>query len=97
MIIARADGRKWNERHFSTLFREHLDAIGLDHLHFHGLRKTTAKALAEAGATTKEIAAITGHRTLSMVELYTEQAEQKKLAISAISKLDGVKRNRDGK
>jgi integrase len=69
MIVARADGRKWNERHFSAVFRDHLDAIGLDHLHFHGLRKTTAKALAEAGATSKEIAAITGHRTLSMVEL----------------------------
>ncbi|OYW52363.1 MAG: hypothetical protein B7Y80_19605 [Hyphomicrobium sp. 32-62-53] len=91
MIVARADGRKWNERHFSAVFRDHLDAIGLDHLHFHGLRKTTAKALAEAGATSKEIAAITGHRTLSMVELYTEQAEQKKLAKSVISKLDRAK------
>ncbi|OYW52367.1 MAG: hypothetical protein B7Y80_19625 [Hyphomicrobium sp. 32-62-53] len=53
-----------------------------------GGQNTPAKARAIAGATSKEIAAITGHRTLSMVELYTEQAEQKKLAKSALSKLD---------
>jgi len=57
------------------------------------LRKTTASALAEASA--KEIQAITLHKTLKMVELYTEQAEQKRLATAAIHKLErsaGTKR-----
>jgi integrase len=37
----------------------------------HGLRKAAARPLAEAGCTTHEIAAITGHKTLSEVERYT--------------------------
>jgi integrase len=37
-------------------------------LHFHGLRKTTSKALAEADATPREIQAVTGHATQQMVE-----------------------------
>ncbi|QCE34177.1 hypothetical protein FAI40_01820 [Acetobacteraceae bacterium] len=53
----------------------------------HGLRKTTAKKLAEAGCSTHEIAAITGHKTLSEIERYTKSADQEKMAIEAIKKL----------
>lgn len=42
----------------------------------HGLRKATARRLAESGATEKEIAAVTGHRTLSEVARYTRAADQ---------------------
>ena len=50
----------------------HLDRLGLTDLHFHGLRHTTATALAEAGCTSREIMAITGHQTEQMVKLYTQ-------------------------
>jgi integrase len=69
--------------------RAHLDALGLTDLHFHGLRHTTATALAEAGASSHEIMAITGHQTEQMVKLYTSKVRQKKLATRAINKLDG--------
>ena len=36
--------------------------------HFHGLRYSAAKMLAEAGCTPHQIAAITGHQTLAMVQ-----------------------------
>ena len=53
----------------------------------HGLRKAAARRLAEAGCTTHQIAAITGHRSLSEVARYTRAAEQMELARSAMSRL----------
>lgn len=90
LFITRADGTRYTERAFSEMFRSHLDGLGEDfaNLHFHGLRKTTATALVEAGATSKELQAICGWRTLAMAEHYTRGAEQKKLAVAAIRKLD---------
>jgi len=54
---------------------------------FHGLRKTAAAKLAEAGCSAHEIAAVTGHRSLSMVQHYTREAEQRTRATAAILKL----------
>ncbi|GEN61117.1 integrase [Acetobacter nitrogenifigens DSM 23921 = NBRC 105050] len=54
----------------------------------HGLRKLAATLLAEAGCSTHEIAAITGHKTLKMVEHYTRSADQKRMASDAILKLE---------
>ncbi|WP_062017988.1 tyrosine-type recombinase/integrase [Gluconobacter japonicus] len=41
----------------------------------HGLRKAAARRLAEAGCTTHQIAAITGHRSLAEVARYTQAAK----------------------
>ena len=43
---------------------------GLEDFRFHDLRHTAASYLAMSGATTNEIAAILGHKTLSMVQRY---------------------------
>jgi len=64
-----------------------LRKIGLDGHNIHGLRKLAAVRLAEAGATVHEIAAITGHASLSQVALYTKQADQERLARSAMVRL----------
>jgi integrase len=61
----------------------------------HGLRKAALRRLAEYGSTTKEIAAVSGHRTLTEIERYTAQAEQGRLSKSAIDKLPDEKRNID--
>ena len=45
------------------------------------------RRLAEADGTAKQIAAISGHKTLKEVERYTKAADQKKLARAAIDKL----------
>jgi integrase len=50
----------------------------------HGLRKATARRLASAGCTPHQIMSITGHRTLKEVELYTREANQRRLAGSAL-------------
>lgn len=48
---------------------------------------SAARCLADAGASPHEIMAITGHRTLGMVEKYTKQANKTRLAGSALTKL----------
>lgn len=53
----------------------------------HGLRKALLMRLAEDGATSKQIAAISGHRSLKEIERYTDAADQKTLARSAMDKL----------
>jgi len=53
----------------------------------HGLRKAALRRLAEHGSTTKEIAAVSGHRSLAEIERYTARADQAGLARSAIAKL----------
>jgi len=55
---------------------------------YHGLRKTAAVRLAEAGCSTHEIAAITGHRSLAMIQHYTKDASQKRNAVAAIFRLE---------
>jgi integrase len=54
----------------------------------HGLRKAQMRRLAEAGASTKEIASVSGHKTLHEVERYTAAADQTRLSRSAIAKLN---------
>ncbi|HEX3346756.1 MAG TPA: hypothetical protein VHS58_01485, partial [Acetobacteraceae bacterium] len=51
-------------------------------------RSLAAVRLAEAGCSTLEIGAITGHRTLSMIALYTASSDQQRLAEAAIVRLE---------
>lgn len=62
-----------------------------DGLTFHGLRHTAATALAEAGCPTREIMAITGHKTEAMVAAYTKGADQRRNASAAIRRLEETK------
>ena len=52
----------------------------------HGLRKASARRLAEAGCTEIQIASITGHKTLAEIERYTRDASQEMLARQAMGK-----------
>jgi integrase len=49
-------------------------------LTFHGLRHTWATKLADAGADAQTIMAITGHKSVQMVEKYTKTADRKRRA-----------------
>jgi len=92
-ICTSSNGRPWKPDNFHVAFpKERNRHPELTGLRFHGLRKTAAAKLAEAGCTIHEIAAITGHTTLAMLALYTAQAEQKTRARAAIVKLEARKR-----
>lgn len=88
VICTRPDGHAWKERHFKGIFMQTRKRLGLpDDLHFHGLRHSAAARMAEAGCSPHEIAAITGHKSLSMVSRYTQQVSQDSLAKAAITRL----------
>lgn len=79
--------RSYSANDFSEQFREWCDAAGLPKdCHFHGLRYSAAKLLVEAGCTPHQIAAITGHKTLAMVQKYSKGAEQRRLATEAMTR-----------
>jgi integrase/recombinase XerD len=52
----------------------------------HGLKKGGMRRLAESGNTTHELMAISGHKTLSEVQRYTDDADRKRLAESGMAK-----------
>jgi integrase len=52
----------------------------------HGLKKGGMRRLAEDGNTTHELMAISGHKTLSEVQRYTDAADRKRLADSGMAK-----------
>jgi integrase/recombinase XerD len=80
-------GHPFTPAGFGNWFRDQCDQANLHHCSAHGLRKATAAALAEAGATAHEIAAVTGHMSLEEVERYTRAARKRKLADTALAKL----------
>ena len=63
----------------------------------HGLRKACARRLAEAGATTHQIAAVTGHRNLAEVELYTRAANQARMAVAGMARIKNKASNPVGR
>jgi len=72
---------------FGNWFREQCDMANLRHCSFHGLRKAASVRLAEAGCTPHEIAAITGHASLKEIVRYTQTADRKRMAKSAMEKV----------
>jgi enterobacteria phage integrase len=57
----------------------------------HGLRKAMARRLAEGGATAKEIASVSGHKSLREIQRYTDKADQRRLSQAAMNKLETPK------
>jgi integrase/recombinase XerD len=61
----------------------------------HGLKKGGMRRLAEAGGTTHELMAFSGHKTLTEVQRYTTDADRKRLADAAMAKLRDQSKNAD--
>jgi integrase len=72
---------------FGSWFRDRCNEAGLPHCSAHGLRKACAARLANAGCTSEQIKAITGHKTLSEVARYTKAADQERNAKQALANL----------
>jgi hypothetical protein len=64
-----------------------------DNCRLHGLKKGGMRQRAEAGNTTHELMATSGHKSLAEVQRYTEAANKKKLANSGAAKMEGVRAN----
>jgi integrase len=80
-IVTSSRGTRFVKEAFGSFMAEAIDAAGLpDGCRLHGLRKSAGRCLAEAGATTRQIMAVLGHKTLSEAERYTKEVEQRSLA-----------------
>jgi integrase len=87
-LIGDIHGRPFRAAALTNLIRRAARAAGLPpECKAHGLRKSLMRQLAEGGATTKEVAAVSGHKSLTEVERYTRAADQKKLSAAAMAKL----------
>ncbi|MBY0296697.1 MAG: tyrosine-type recombinase/integrase [Methylobacterium sp.] len=86
-ILLTEHGRPFTVAGYGNWMAAAISRAGLpDRCVLHGLRKSAARRLAEAGCTAHEIAAITGHKSLSEVERYTRAADQVRLARAAVRK-----------
>lgn len=87
-ILTATSGHPWTAPHLSRTMKAAMEEAGMPGLNVHGLRKLAAANLADAGCSAHEIAAITGHASLSMVQLYTRSADQQRMAGAAVTKLE---------
>ncbi len=86
--LDRPKGGKLTPEGLGNLFAEWIDAAGLpQRCVLHGLRKACCRRLAEAGCSEKEIASISGHRTLGEIARYTRAASQERLASVAMQRI----------
>ena len=89
-LLVTEKGKGFSPDVFSHTFRRWCDDAGLPgECSFHGLRKASLTRLAEAGCTPHEIAAISGHASLEMVESYTRKVDRAHLARAAMAKVGG--------
>lgn len=86
-----AYGKPFTSKGLSNKMRDWCDQAGLPHCSMHGLRKASATRLAAHGMSAHEIAAVTGHKTLSEVQRYTAAVDQKRLAADAMARTFGGK------
>jgi len=84
-LIGWKNGRPMSSDGLSNLMRDAIKKAGLPaKCVAHGLRKAAMRRLAESGATEKQIAAWSGHKTLNEIVRYTAAADQKRLARDAM-------------
>lgn len=86
-------GAPRTSRGLGNLIRAAAREAGIEGRSAHGLRKSRAIALAEAGATPHQIAAWTGHQTLAEVTRYTRETDRRKAVLGNAGRTDFVKRS----
>ncbi len=97
IILTSPTGRPFKYHNFRRRFGNAMESAGLAGLVFHGLRYTAAAKLADAGCSLKEIASITGHKSLAMIEKYTRDADQERLSGAAIIAWENTSGTNSGK
>ena len=88
-FLTTARSKPFTAAGFGNWFRDRCREAGLPiGTSAHGLRKATARRLAELGCSANQIAAVTGHSSLTEVQRYTRAADRKRLAQEGMSKLE---------
>jgi hypothetical protein len=90
--IVTAYGKPRSKHGLGNDFAQWATEAGLPrHCRLHGLKKAGMRRRAEAGNTTHELIAFSGHKTLTEVQRYTEAADKKRLADSGFAKTQRTK------
>src|SRR5262249_20898875 len=76
-------GKPFTAPGFGNWFRDRCNEAGLPQRSAHGLRKLAATRLANAGCSSEQIKAITGHRSDSSLAPYIRKANKARLARQA--------------
>lgn len=85
-IIVGATGTRLSPVYFGHLMAAAIEKAGLPAACvLHGLRKTTARKLIEAGCTKRQARAITGQKTDAMIDHYSRDADQRALGQDAMA------------
>jgi enterobacteria phage integrase len=96
-ILVTEWGKPFTVDGFSGFMRDAIRAAGLPlDCQPHGLRKAAGRRLAEAGASTKQVMAVLGHKSLAEAERYTSDADQVRLATAGMHLLEAQTEN-DGR
>lgn len=90
LFLTTKSGAGFTAGGFGNWFRDAARAAGIEDRSAHGLRKSAATRLADAGCTEAQIKAVTGHTTSKEVERYTKARDQKRLAKDAFALIGGT-------
>ena len=85
---ATRSGRPFAKESLGNMFKDACKAAGVMDKSAHGLRKAAATRAADNGATAHELMAIFGWVDIKEAEVYTRNANRKRLAAKAMNKLD---------
>jgi len=92
VVLATRTGLPWKARYFKSQWEAASKAAGIADLHFHDLRGTAITMLAEAGCTTPQIAAITGHSLKTVTTILDKYlARTRVLAGQAVTLFENAK------
>lgn len=84
-FLVTAYGKPFSKAGLGNAMREWCNAAGLPHCSAHGLRKATARRAAEEGASNRALRTLGQWSSDSQVSVYTEAADQERLANSALN------------
>lgn len=87
VFLLTAHGKPFSVAGLGNAFKDWCREAGLPHCTMHGLRKAQSRRLAEAGATSLQGRAVTGHVKDSTFAYYAEKADRAKMAKGAIANL----------
>jgi integrase len=90
------NGKAYLPRSLSAAFIRWCHAAALPECSAHGVRKAVGTAIADAGGSTAQGAAVLGHRSLGMVDRYSKQRDQAALAREGIALLRAQRANKIG-
>ncbi len=92
MFVVTQFGEPYTPKGFGNWFSDACRSAGLPQCSAHGLRKSAATRLADAGCSEAQIMAVTGHATTKEVQRYTRARDQRGLAEDAMAKVGGTQR-----